>query len=62
MKRFNVTEVTEIRTTFIVEAKDAVDAVRKVKRADFGTSPNHSMESHHIARELIEEEKINDKQ
>lgn len=56
MKKFNVTEVTEIRTTFIVEAKDAVNAVRKVKRADFDTSPNHSMESHHIAREIIKEE------
>lgn len=55
MAKFQVTQVTEIRTTFAVEAKNAVEAIRKTRRNEFDSSSHHSIEDHFIATEIKEE-------
>lgn len=60
MPKFIVYEITEVRSSYEIEAKHAPTAIRKVKRGEYQSSPTQSIEQHFKA-EIVEEETNNDK-
>lgn len=61
MPKYEVREVTEIKTTYVVEANSSTAAVNKIKNQKNIPNTYHSLEQHFVSREL-EEEITDDKQ